>query len=437
MERSSFSQLQGASAKTPPGVASQLSLTDLPMTEVSCLSSHFDHIYPSFSIESGNPIELLISPSNYYTDLSNIWISITGKIANKKGENIEATTCAPTNNFLHSLFQSMEVSIGNTSLSRNSNFYPYIAYLTRLLGCSEGTRSTLGALELLTNDGDNPDDRTTTNIGYTYRKNISLNSKTFSMLGKICHGLLSCNKFLIPNVPLRIVLRRSTDEFNIDSETLATNTKFDAAFKIEKCQLYVRRVAVSPQVQNAHEALLNRNQPIRYGYLDNSIVSYSLAKGTISNISEALSVGPLPARCIIGFVESDSFFGKAEKSPFFFKPNDIESCVLTIDNEEVLLKKVEIDTTTRNFLIAYIQSQLYTHDGNGISPENFGKSNFLMVYDIIPTSRNNNFGINREGILRFDVKFRTKLADPINVVCLLQHQTILSLSKQGATLEVV
>lgn len=438
MDPTTSIKLQSHGAVSSPGLISQLSLGDLPLHDISFLASSWEYYYPLFSNDSNNPVDITISPSNLYTDLGNIWMFVSGKITKKDGTTFAASQCAPATNFLSSLWSNFELSIGNVPLTKNSNFYPYVSYMTKALCENQSTKNGRLKLELWSNEADD----SKTSVGYAYRKTISANSKTFCVLGKPCHGLFQSNKYLVPNVSLRLTFRRSVDEFNIDHETLvpadpADKVVYDASFKLETCHLLVRRVAVGAQVQQAHESMLARNIPLRYPYFDSQIISYVLPSGTMSNVSESLSVGPLPARVVVGFVESDAFFGDYTKNAFNFKPQDIEQCSLLVNGEPIIFKSMEFDFTKRDYLTAFVQSLQMAKDGHDISPDKFASSHFMLCYDILPTAKENSFASNREGVLRFQTKFKKDLPSNINVVVLLIYQSILNLTKNGATVQLV
>ncbi len=166
MDPATTQKLRGNGAYSSPGVISQLSLGDLPMSEVGHLSSMFEQYFPTFPADTSNPVDILVSPSNMYTDLSKIWLYVSGKVTKKDGTNYTASNCAPANNCLHSLWSNFEMTVGNTPLTRNSSFYPYLGYITRALCSSAATKDGKHKTELLTND--NGDDRTS--VGYAYRK---------------------------------------------------------------------------------------------------------------------------------------------------------------------------------------------------------------------------------------------------------------------------
>lgn len=438
MDATTKLKLQGHGIVSSAGVISQLSLNELPLSDVSHLSSVYETYYPTFTVDQNNPVDILITPSNLYTDLSNIWMHVSGKITKKDGTNFAVSQCAPANNFLHSLWSNFELTVGNTPLTKNSNFYPYVAYISKLLCESPTAKSSKLKMELWSNDAD--DSRTT--VGYAYRKTISANSKTFCVLGRPKHGFFECGKYLVPNVSLRLTFRKSPDQFNIDHETLTppegeTKVNYDASFKMESCYLLVRRVAVGEQVQNSHESILARNMQLRYPFMDKHVVSYVLSEGTISNISESLSVGPLPARVVVGFIESDAFFGSFTKGAYNFKPQNLESCNLLVNGENVLFKTMDFNFSERLYLMAYAQTFAMSPEGHDISPDKFATSHFLLCFDLLPTAKQNSFALNREGVLRFETKFREKLAANINIVVFLEYQSILNVTKNGATVQVV
>lgn len=65
--------------KTSPGVLSQLNFQDQPLTEVSLENAGYQNVYPLFGIEAVNPKTFAVPPSSSYTDLQNMFLSVTTK----------------------------------------------------------------------------------------------------------------------------------------------------------------------------------------------------------------------------------------------------------------------------------------------------------------------------------------------------------------------
>lgn len=213
----------------------------------------------------------------------------------------------------------MKLEVGNYNITRHANHYPFLAYITDTLEKSNSDKKGRLLTQLYAeDDGDN---LSTTNVGYFHRKAISQNSKKITVFGNLCHGFLNeSGKYLIPQVPIRISLKRSSNEFCIDSEALSTGEKFDATFTLQSCHLLVKRFEVSEQVRAIHEHILTKGIPFNYFFTDRSEISYSVKEGALEHLSPALSTGRLPNRVYTAMISSTAFYGDEFKAFHKFEP---------------------------------------------------------------------------------------------------------------------
>ena len=81
------------------------------------------------------PIEFIIPPqTEHWTDLSQSYLYVKFKIVKADGQPLDAdSNVAPVNNFLHSMFSSVDLYLNNKLISSNSDTYPYRAYIENLL----------------------------------------------------------------------------------------------------------------------------------------------------------------------------------------------------------------------------------------------------------------------------------------------------------------
>jgi hypothetical protein len=104
-------------------------------TDARFLQCTFQKISPSSSID-GSTIEF--SLDKY--DAANIWqiqetyVEVTIQLLTEAG-NIPPASCtaAPVNNILHSLFESVVLTINDFVISKSSKYYPYKSYITTAL----------------------------------------------------------------------------------------------------------------------------------------------------------------------------------------------------------------------------------------------------------------------------------------------------------------
>ena len=82
------------------------------------------------------------------------YLYVKFKITNTDCTNLAAdVSVAPTNNFIHSMFSSIDLYLNNKLVSSNMDTYPYRAYIENLLSYNTDSKVTyLKASDLWVND---------------------------------------------------------------------------------------------------------------------------------------------------------------------------------------------------------------------------------------------------------------------------------------------
>lgn len=117
------------------GQPSELSLFDLPPTQVGVENIRIENVRPTSTISDSSPILFDISGQNglEYLDLFNSQIHVTLRVLHDDNSVLGVSEdVAPVNLFLQSLFSQIDVSIQGKALSTTSGYYPYKAYIQTL-----------------------------------------------------------------------------------------------------------------------------------------------------------------------------------------------------------------------------------------------------------------------------------------------------------------
>ena len=114
----------------------------------------FQEFSPITAVTHLGPIEFNVSPSpDLALDLSTSTLYLEAAITKADGTAPLGTDdVGPVNLPLHSLFQSVELKIGNTLVSDQNGFYPYRAILETLLSYSKNSQETLLGQEMFAKD---------------------------------------------------------------------------------------------------------------------------------------------------------------------------------------------------------------------------------------------------------------------------------------------
>ena len=114
---------------------SELDLFSVPPTQTSIESGSWAEYHPLSSIGDGAPIEFEVNETGEeYMDFANSHLYVKVKITQADGTNIaNDAEVGPVNNFLHSLFSQVDISLNGTLITSSTNTYPYRAYIENLL----------------------------------------------------------------------------------------------------------------------------------------------------------------------------------------------------------------------------------------------------------------------------------------------------------------
>ena len=185
---------------------SELDLFSVPPTQTSIESGLFVEYRPISSLADGAPIEFeIVSSGDDYIDFANSYLHIKVKIQRADGTVLDAAdTVGPVNNFLHSLFSQVDVSLNGTLITNSTNTYAYRAYLENLLTYGPAAKESQLTAALFYKDDagkmdkDNPlaaaaADR---NEGLTTRAIFTARSKELDLIGRIHSDIFSQQRYV-------------------------------------------------------------------------------------------------------------------------------------------------------------------------------------------------------------------------------------------------
>ncbi|HSN23963.1 MAG TPA: hypothetical protein VLS45_07320, partial [Methylomicrobium sp.] len=235
---------------------SELDLFAVPPTQTSIESGMYVEYHPISSLAYGAPIEFDVSSSgDDYMDLTNSLLHVRAKITKADGSNLDAAeTVGPVNNFLHSLFSQVDVTLNGTLITSSMNTYAYRAYLETLLSYGPAAKKSQLTAALFYKDEagkmDKPNPRAADaadrNSGLATRATFSAESKEIDMIGRIHSDIFFQERYMLNEVTVRMKLTRSKDAFALMASGDAYNVVIVAA------SLLIRKVKISPSVYLAH-----------------------------------------------------------------------------------------------------------------------------------------------------------------------------------------
>jgi hypothetical protein len=336
-----------------------------------------------------------IPPANDYIDLASCQLYVKATIF-KNGSNFdENAQIGPVNNFLNSCFKQIAVLSGTSPIENTNITYPYKAYLLNLLNFNKDAKNTFlntslfykdngkqmesitwksSKKETTANSENEVDVSLEVNPGLLARRKVFLDGKgTAEMLGSMHLDFFNTEKFLMPQIPVKIKFTKNDEKFCLmGAEKNGWNFKFDDV------KIRVRYQKVSNSVKLAHEhALLNKNA----SYPNCSNICKVFAINNVSLlVSQIISTSHMPDKIILAMADPLASTGVENKNPFNFQHFHIESMTLRIENfEKPYLNTAILDFDGYMSLFDALNNQ---HDGNDITRDDWKNGYTIFGFNL-------------------------------------------------------
>ena len=193
-----------------------------------------------------------------YIDLANTYLLVRAKVVRGVGTDIaDDAPVAPVNNWLHSLFNQVDVHLNDTLVTPSSNTYPFRAYVETLLSYGAEAKKTQLTSQLWYKDTAGHMEATQENAGnagLVERRRHIAGSRVVEMMGRLHVDLFMQDRFLINGVTVKIRLVRSKDAFSL----MAGGANPDYKVRIVDAVLFVRKAVLSSTVAMAHIRALEK-----------------------------------------------------------------------------------------------------------------------------------------------------------------------------------
>ena len=416
---------------------SELDLFNVPPTQTAVQSSQWVEHRPLTSLSDSAPVEFMITGSGEeYVDLSETYIQVTARITKSNGADLVTigeggaagadAGIGPVNNWLHSLFSQVDVSLNGRLITPSTNTYPYRAYLETLLTYGPAAKKSHLTSSLWYKDkSGHMDDATNANDGFTKRRKWVQNSRSVTMIGRPHVDLCFQDRLMLNGVDMKMRFVRSKDSFNLMG---------GGKVVIKDMSLFVRKVKVHPSVQLGHIKALDRTTA-KYPVKRVETKVFSIPKNNMSANQENLFLGQLPNRIVIGLVDNTAFSGDSSKKPFNFRHFNADFLALYVDGVQVPSKPLQPDFEGENHMRSYVSmfsgTGLMCRDqGNDISRDEYGNGYTLFAFDLTPDlSDVGHFQLAKHGNLRLELHFKSQLSETVNAIVYAEFDNVIEIDK--------
>ena len=371
---------------------SALRIFDQQKIDSSIDSESYTPIQTLTKVDESGPYVFRVEPNPDFIDLENMMLRVQCKITRGDGSNIElnekiSTVC----NINHSLFNKVDVLLGDTVVSHTNSLYPERSYLEDVLFTdneeAEGRLQMQGFV--LDESGRfhlNDPQEAGPNAGLVARANAMRMSNEVAFMGKLHIDISRQSKYLLDNVPITITLHRSPDGYSLIGAAAAAvaadsangvaakdAVPLDHKIKITNMTLLVPTVKVSEAMRRGIEATLKKT-PARYPVTRTTMNTHLIPHQTTSYTIPSMFRGLLPHFVLFCMVSNEERRPDRTKNPFRYEEYELNKMTLYRNNEPI--------NYSQGLKMDYTQGTLYT-EAYFNCLKNLGRLNKGMKFDML------------------------------------------------------
>ncbi len=402
-----------------------------------------------------------------YTDLSNAELSFELHIKDSHGNVIlptDARSAIPIDNVLHSMFSMIEVYGNGVLMSTTGTNYPYKAYIENMLTYSKENIDTHLTLQGFTGDAGNFD-QTSLKTKKTISAGLLARSKWWKQVETIYRhndpakpkpedpSYDDAEDFDVPTFvefrgPLLLDLfnqpRPMPNSLNIDIKLFPTRDAFkllcnpttlQATCKLENVCLWVPKIELEPEAQNAIDTILTKT-PLLYPFMRTEMRTVSIPAGTFSKTFEDLFQGEVPTRMLVGMVDGDAYNGNYGLNPLRFKHFNVASMGFYVNGEPTPREPYELNFTEGQYLdglksLYDVAGKSFENTNIPINRDQYRQGFALIGFEVDPTTSANfdYLGKYKAGRTRLAVRFHKALKKTTTLIVYATFPEVMQIDK--------
>ena len=363
------------------------------------------------------------------------FLTVTCKITKDDGTPIVGGSDVTTaNNVLDSLFQQIDVELGDKQVSDNNILYGYRSIMDNLLSYSEEAqktwmrgaifaKDTVGQLGIFSKADDSA------NVGAKERGvNFNLSAEV-QLSGRPHCDIFMQDRAILPNSKLTLKLIPCRDNFILMCPATGTH---NYKIKIMDARLNLCILQISDSLNLAvHKMLQTTNA--RYPLTRVTMKHLSIPTGSTNVLQDNLYLGKIPKRIILGLVTDASMGGGMQQNPYNFATHGLNYLVLNVNGEMVPSKPLTPDFTAKKYLREYnmmfegMRNQ-FSNTPVNISYNEFANGYAFFVFDLTAHGHGGCMSSSHNGTIRIEAKFAAT-GSVIDIICLAEYDSELEIDK--------
>ena len=412
-----------------PAAPECLELFSLPDTQTAVLKRYMVEVSPT-AYQPRGPIEFnLRTDTPDYCDLSGLKLFGKFRIVRANGEAmLEDDSAVPLSLYPCTMIKQVDVKLGNQIVSLPQQMFPYKAAIKYALRRgSESKRTQLAAQGYFKYIPGHMDDVLVEGEeSYENRSKMFEVSQWIDFEVKLPEECFELDRYLLNNVGVSVRLTLVSDDFLIMSPDADKSFKYE----LKDMKLKMPMVTVSPGVILGHAEALQSGNAL-YPYVRVEMMNHSVGKGESNVNIYNISRKSVPSRFVFGIVSAEAYNGNQQKNPLNFKPYDIKSVSLVVNDTVANGAPLEVNFDSdegREYVIAYNQMFSATGTegkdfGNDITIEDFKDGYTLFCYNLDPFDNPGKYyNLIKTGFVRLSIQFSKPLPETVVIVIYSEHQ---------------
>ena len=403
--------------ESTPSASSLINLFSVPPTQTVIDHSYWYAAHPVNTVTSDGPYQFHVSSGPDYLQLGKNYLYMKLKITKPNGTALTEDDCvAPINMLGKTFIKQVKVGVNGKLAFDSGSMYAYRSYLETELNYSSATKQDSMKPALYIKDEPANKIETEENVGYTERAKPFRLSKVVELMAPIHCDLFLADRLMLSNTQINLEIHRNSDQFSL----LCFKTPpADPSYKIkvEEMIWYVKRLQLTPSVHMAIESTIIKN-PAKYPIRRVALTKIQIGPGRHNTPTSSVFDGQIPRRIILGFVETDSYFGSYRKSPFAFKHNDVSEIYVQAGGHTYPREPLKLDFENKFYSRAYLNlidtlGLNNENRTNNITMDDFENHTCLYAFDLTPDESDaDNWELIKDGTTTVHCTFAKAIKEP-------------------------
>ena len=406
----------------------------VPPTQRSVWKDVVTEHRPICVIEKGSPIPFEFrSEANEFIKFNESMLYLKYKIKLSKTDKSvvkheDWASIVPVNNFIHSIFDKVELSVNQVQLTMAASNYAYRAYMEKLLGFSKSSKEGFLCGAMWGDRGERTE-------AITPEKTADQSEITIELMDKIHFDLTFQNRAFLGNSTFSIKLYPSPPSFHFE-----VPTGYQLITEIKEPILYVHRSYITDSLSTAIGKAL-KIAPAKYPITRTEIKHFTLEKGVIERFINHAIDGVLPRRIFVMMVDQAAFSGSVTKNPFYFEHNNLNHLVCYLGGTSFPSQPMTPDFKNNLFVKEFMAlyqalNQNGTDTYTELSRKDFKDGNAIFAINLTPDLSSGpgavgHYNLQNRGELRLHVKFASELTKTTTLLMYQEFDSIIEVDEIG------